>query len=139
MTRDSADAEASRGSGGGASPAVLLGIAVALLLAYGVTILVLFNLADDSGVDEPIWSRYIYLLGGLEAIVFTAVGWLFGREVNRKQAEQAEKATKEASDAKAKGEGLRQAILVAGDTGLESVDPGMSALRARAEQTSFLT
>lgn len=139
MTRDSADAGTGKGSVGGASPAVLLGIAVALLLAYGVTIFVLFNLADDSGVDEPIWSRYIYLLGGLEAIVFTAVGWLFGREVNRKQAEQAEKATKDAADAKAKGEGLRQAILVAGDSGLESVDPGMSALRARAEQTNFLT
>ena len=139
MTPDSPAADADKRPGGGASPVVLLVIAVALLVAYGVTIFVLFNLADDSGVDEPIWSRYIYLLGGLEAIVFTAVGWLFGREVNRKQAEQAEKATKDAADAKAKGEGLRQAILVTGDSGLESVDSGMSALRTRAEQTNFLS
>ena len=138
MTPDSPASDTGKGSGSGASPVVLLGIALALLLAYGVTVFVLFNLADDSGVDESTWSRYIYLLGGLEAIVFTAVGWLFGREVNRKQAEQAEKATKDAADAKAKGEGLRQAILVTGDSGLESVDPGVSALRALAEQTRFL-
>lgn len=43
------------------------------------------------GVNEIVWGRYIYLLTGVEAIVFTAVGFIFGREVNRARAENAEK------------------------------------------------
>ena len=95
----------------GAASKWLLPIAVFLLALYVVILSVLLFTADDKDVSENIWGRYTYLLGGLEAIVFTAVGWLFGREVNRKQAEQAEKATEEAAQAKKKGEGLKQAIL----------------------------
>ena len=64
--------------------------------------------------------------------------WLFGREVNRKQAEQAEKATEEAAQAKKKGEGLKQAILthpsVAGN-GQESPSSDVAALYLAARST----
>jgi len=125
----------------GVSPTVLLSIAVGLLVVYLLILFLLFLSADDKGASEIVWGRYTYLLGGFEAIVFTAVGWLFGREVNRKQAEQAEEATKEAADAKAKGEGLKQAILahpaIAG-SGQESVGDGtFQALRNRAAATQF--
>lgn len=64
----------------------------------------LFTAADDEGTTEIVWSRYAYIVGGLEAIVFAAVGWLFGREVNRGTAEaakkQADAATQDADAAK---------------------------------------
>jgi hypothetical protein len=134
--------EKAKNSEAGASPAVLLAVAIGLLVIYVVILYFLFKGADDKDMSETIWGRYTYLLGGLEAIVFTAVGWLFGREVNRKQAEQAEQATQEAAEAKMKGEGLRQSILthpaIVG-TGQEAVggDGSMHALRTRAEATQF--
>ncbi len=128
----------------GAPTAVLLVIAIALLVGYSVTVFALFQAADNSSVTEPVWSRYIYLLGGLEAIVFTAVGWLFGREVNRKQAEKADAAAEEAkaakqeaTEAKVQGNGLKQAILAAGTPGLESPNDPLGALKIQAEQTHF--
>jgi hypothetical protein len=67
------------------------------------------------------WDNGIILFNSLEAIAFSATGFLFGREVNRKRAENAEKtaakATNEAIDAKtdaadktAKAKALTQAI-----------------------------
>lgn len=130
------------GGNGGASPVLLSVVAIGLLVAYLVVLYILFRGADDEGANETVWGRYTFLLGGLEAVVFTAVGWLFGREVNRKQANQAERATKEAAEAKAKGEGLRQAILshpAIGGDGTEAVvgDGSMQALRMQARATRF--
>jgi hypothetical protein len=125
----------------GASPKLLAGIAVALIVIYIGILYVLYGSADDKNVSETIWGRYTYVLGGFEAIVFTAVGWLFGREVNRKQAEREEQATQEAAEAKKKGEGLKQAILthpgIVGD-GQEGVaDDSMQALLSHARTTEF--
>jgi hypothetical protein len=36
------------------------------------------------------WDRYVFLFTGVETITFTAVGWLFGREVSRGEIRQAE-------------------------------------------------
>ena len=36
-------------------------------------------------------TQYTYLLSGLETITFTAIGWLFGKEVHRQQAQPAER------------------------------------------------
>ncbi len=36
------------------------------------------------------WEWYTYLLAGVETTTFTAIGWLFGKEVHREQAQQAE-------------------------------------------------
>ena len=43
------------------------------------------------------WAHLTYVFGSVEAIVFTAVGWLFGREVHREAAAQATKAAKDAT------------------------------------------
>jgi hypothetical protein len=40
--------------------------------------------------EEGAWLRVLYLFSGVEAIAFAAAGFLFGREVNRARAEQAE-------------------------------------------------
>jgi hypothetical protein len=48
------------------------------------TVIFLFSQARKSA--DPTWQRFVYVFGGIEAVVFTAVGWLFGREVNRQQA-----------------------------------------------------
>lgn len=63
-------------------------------------------LVQNVGAIEPTWSRLVCLYGGVEAIVFAAVGWLFGREVHRVQAARAEeRATRaEASAAGAQAE-----------------------------------
>jgi hypothetical protein len=63
--------------------AVTLGVLVAL--GVFVTFLV-----QNIGMEELRWGRFMYLYNGLEAIVFAAVGWLFGREVHRAQATAAE-------------------------------------------------
>jgi len=127
---------------------ILLAISLVLIAVYLVGVITMFQLADDSGTSDPIWERYTFLLAGFEAIVFTAVGWLFGREVNRKQAERAEQATddaqkkaEEAASAKAKGEGLRQAILStipeANERGVDDPTDPTAALRRHAQNTTF--
>ncbi len=69
-------------------------IAVGLLLAFGVFVGMMVVLADRS--DDQVWQRRIYLFSAVEAIVFTAVGWLFGREVHRSAAESARQDATEA-------------------------------------------
>ena len=52
---------------------------------------------SGSGMADLMWTRYIYLLTGVETVAFAALGWLFGREVHRQQAESA---TKQANQAR---------------------------------------
>jgi len=67
-------------------------IAIGIMIAYGVFIYFLIGKTDAKELD---WSRLIYLFSGVEAIVFAAAGFLFGREVNRKRAENAEEEKKQ--------------------------------------------
>src|SRR5215212_6276137 len=62
-------------------------VTILLLLAFAVLVIVL-TISADTG-DETTWQRRVYLFGAVQAIVFTAVGWLFGREVHRSAAESA--------------------------------------------------
>ena len=71
-------------------------IAIGILIAYGFFIYFLLGKVDG---DEREWSRSIFLFSGVEAIVFAATGFLFGREVNRKRAQNAEQDRKEAEKA----------------------------------------
>ncbi len=80
-------------------------IAIGVLIAYGFFIYFLIGKADAKELD---WSRLIYLFSGVEAIVFAAAGFLFGREVNRKRAENAEEEKKWAD--KQKQEAEKQAV-----------------------------
>lgn len=72
------------------SPNVILAsvVTVVALVAYGVAIFVLWGKADTA--KELDWSRWVFLLAGIEPIAFAGAGWLFGREVNRVRAEKAE-------------------------------------------------
>ena len=111
---------------------VTLIAAIVLLLLGG---LLIAYLLVNVGASEPIWQRYVYLLSGVEAVVFAAVGWLFGKEVHREQAAKAEKdrdaaenekakAIAAAADSEATGRQLARAILAtaAGDAELEGID-----------------
>jgi hypothetical protein len=85
-------------------------VTLALLVVFLGLVAILMIQADD--VSDVTWTRLTYLLGGVEAIVFTAVGWLFGREVHRGEAQAAkedaatskEVAAKATDDAKVKSE-----------------------------------
>jgi hypothetical protein len=57
-------------------------------LLLGFAVLVVYMLGQADG-NATIWDRQIYIFGAVEAIVFTAVGWIFGREVHRSSAESA--------------------------------------------------
>jgi uncharacterized membrane protein YccC len=70
-------------------------VAVGLLLAFAALDVVMLAMANTG--NEIVWQRRVYIFGAVEAVVFTAVGWLFGREVSRSAAESAKQ---EASDAK---------------------------------------
>ncbi|WP_256795761.1 hypothetical protein [Terrabacter sp. Ter38] len=72
-------------SASGASWRWLFWAAIAIVFAYVVFVLLAFVRADDK-LPETDWSRSVYVLLGLEALAFTAVGWLFGREVHRGEA-----------------------------------------------------
>src|SRR5690348_739690 len=94
-------------------------VAVMLLLGFGA--LIWFLVSQAGSAAEGTWSRFVYLFGSAEALVFTAVGWLFGREVNRQAAQnaearadqattRAESATHEAAQQEAKGRALKAAV-----------------------------
>jgi cytochrome bd-type quinol oxidase subunit 2 len=152
MGQPVADPNAGKASQGAPSK-VLTGVAVVLVVAYLVALYFMLQTSDDKVVTENIWSRRLVLLTGFEAVVFTAVGWLFGREVNRKQAEQAETAAAEAKEkaaeaaaAKAKGVGLQGAVLTnpaiantgdIGGAGAGGMAGALDALRAQAESIRF--
>ncbi|WP_142783825.1 hypothetical protein [Changchengzhania lutea] len=52
--------------------------------------------------DDLIWTRMLFLFTGIEAIVFAALGYVFGRDVHRKRAENAEKNAEDAKKDEAK-------------------------------------
>jgi hypothetical protein len=77
-------------------------IAVFVVLVYMVAV---FFLWKDAGSADLLWTRRLYLLGGLEALAFAAAGAIFGVAVQRpKVAEEqqlraeADKRTSEAEE-----------------------------------------
>jgi hypothetical protein len=64
-------------------------IAGAILGGYIVLIFVMWATVDEE--EEKSWERYIFLFKGAEAVAFAAAGWIFGKDVNRERAENAEK------------------------------------------------
>jgi hypothetical protein len=100
---------------------VLLVLAAVILFAFvALAISLLHRASRDS---ETTWERRVYIFSAVEAIAFTAVGWLFGREVNAGAAKTAQTATAtaraktaEAASEKAKGAALASAIVSANAT-----------------------
>lgn len=97
----------------------LVVIAIAILVGFAVLLYHMYQLAPTR--EEALWNRSLALFGSVEAIAFTAAGYLFGKEVHREQAQRAEQRAHEttveaheakaaAAEAKAKGESLRKAI-----------------------------
>jgi hypothetical protein len=71
---------------------------VACLIIVGYGVFLIYMLRMVSVPEETIWMRTTYLLNGFEAIAFAAAGYLFGKEVHRQQAENAEKRADKAQD-----------------------------------------
>jgi len=111
----------------------LITYSIAVLLLLGFSWFIYYLVGRTNSASELEWTRSVYLLSGVEAIVFAAAGFLFGREVHRLRAEKAEerahKAETGATEAKGravaaetKGESLSAAI-IAKQKGLESKTP----------------
>lgn len=73
-------------------------LVVAILAILGFS-LFLYHMLGLTKVEETEWTRAVYLLSGVEAIVYAAVGYLFGKDVNRERAENAEKRAEEGIEA----------------------------------------
>jgi len=95
----------------GASWQWLFWAAVAIVVVYIFFSLLAFGRADEN-LAETDWSRSVYVLLGVEAIAFTAVGWLFGREVHRGEAQAAKQdaaqAKSDAKEQRSKVDGARE-------------------------------
>jgi hypothetical protein len=61
-------------------------VAAALIVAFVVLTVFMLSWANAS---DAVWKNRVFVFSSVEAIVFTAVGWIFGREVHRAQAESA--------------------------------------------------
>ena len=123
--------ETAKSSGTPWLPIFLAAMAFALLYA-GVAV-VTYLRADDQGMDETVWSRLIFVLHGLEAIAFTAVGWIFGREVHRTEAKHAKE---EANDAKAQAAEMKdEAHQARQESAVARVDERAQAERAATAET----
>lgn len=91
--------EGAENSGGGTLPKIAYTIAIVLIIAYLVEVVVSWGLV---GEPAEAWSRHASLLGGLEALAFSAVGAVLGVTVQRPVVKAAEKRARENErDAKA--------------------------------------
>lgn len=72
-----------------------LGVAIAVLLLYGI--LAAFMVASADAPTE-VWKNRVVIFSSVQSIVFTAVGWVFGREVHRQTAETARADAQEAKE-----------------------------------------
>ncbi len=66
-------------------------IAFIVLVFYLGLIVYLFFKAEDTEIKENTWSRFLFLFSGIEVIVLTAIGYVFGRNISRKAETAAEK------------------------------------------------
>ena len=114
-------------------------VAVIVAVFYFAGLVVMWFKVGD---PDPAWARRLVLFAGLEAIVFAAVGWLFGKEVNRHAVESAAAANQRVGDeaqargqAEGKGQALADAIRATSDAnGFESSPVTGASLRALADQ-----
>jgi hypothetical protein len=66
-----------------------------------------------AGGNESVWQRRVYVFGAVEAVVFTVIGWLFGREAGQSAVESARS---EAESARGEAEKARMAASEQGMT-----------------------
>lgn len=63
-------------------------LAIIILIVY--LIFIAFMLYNSDVAIETNWNRMLYLFSGIEAIVFAALGYVFGKDIHRIRAEKAE-------------------------------------------------
>ena len=63
--------------------------ATTLVLVFLLLCVVLYLEVRVGHVSDSVWSKYIKIFEGLGPLVGLAVGWVFGKEVHRKEAENA--------------------------------------------------
>jgi Na+-transporting methylmalonyl-CoA/oxaloacetate decarboxylase gamma subunit len=95
-------------------------ITIVLLAAFSAFVVYMLGQLD---LAENEWQRLVWVFSGFEAIVFAAVGWFFGREVNRERAEKAEaeadaaqKDAKENALEAERGRAVANAVIAHGST-----------------------
>lgn len=97
-------------------------ILFAALIFTGYCAFLLYLIYKASEAGDETWEKYLYLFAGFEVIVFTAVGFVFGTEVNRTRAVKAEtdrsesaekekQALEKAKEAEMNGKNLAQLVL----------------------------
>jgi Na+-transporting methylmalonyl-CoA/oxaloacetate decarboxylase gamma subunit len=85
---------------------ITLLLGVGAVIAFGILVVYLTKLVS---ADQTQWDRLVYLYGGVEAIALAAVGYFFGKEVNRERAEKAEDKASKSDNAATKAHGDKRA------------------------------
>jgi len=95
-------------------------LAILIFLAY--LIFIVYMLYESKTTDLA-WTRMLYLFSGLEAIVFAALGYVFGKDVHRIRAEKAEEraedAKKSEKDAKKEAEKANEKARIEKEKGIQ--------------------
>jgi hypothetical protein len=116
---------------------VRVGFALFVTVAFAVLATYMVLHADTK--DQTEWQHWVYIFGSVEAIAFAAVGWIFGKEVNRERAEKAEDAAKtaqkDAEETAQKGAHLAGMVKASsrGPQGLQMMGGVDSALKAAVD------
>ena len=64
-------------------------VASFLTLVFVIALGIVFYFLSTTSMGDPTWGHYAYLLAALQAVTAGAVGWLFGSQVHRGEAEMA--------------------------------------------------
>jgi hypothetical protein len=104
--------------------AIAAAVVFALFVVFGY-----FLVKEADSADAVSWERWVYVFGAAEAIAFTAIGWIFGREVNRERAEKAEEKVGGAQS-EAQQEAKKGSILAGMVRGAAGGRPGIETMGA---------
>jgi hypothetical protein len=107
-------------------------VSLVSLLVWMVFIAVMITQASAKGVEgEVLWTRLAWLFSSVEAVAFGAAGALFGANVQRERAENAERRAEKSEETASNGRALAAALIAeessmpaAGDS-VESYGPGL--------------
>ncbi len=86
-------------------------VAAILLGVFLLACVLLYVHADDA--PEPLWTHWIKIFEALGPLVGLAVGWVFGKEVHRREADDAKQTAKEFAQGAHDGHALAEAVRAA--------------------------
>jgi hypothetical protein len=64
-------------------------VAFILTIVFVISFGIVFYFLSTTSMGDPTWGHYAYLLAALQAVTAGAVGWLFGSQVHRGEADMA--------------------------------------------------